>query len=113
MTLALTVGGIRGGEGGRTPVLVIPQGTTEVQLQLILKDDDYPHYSATLRKAEGAEILRWTSLKPVGAQSGANLIFTVPANKLGSGDYVLTLKGISQSGAVDDIGRTLFLFEKR
>src|SRR5262245_36798963 len=39
--LALTVGGVRGGDHGRTQILVIPQGTTQAQLLLKLKDNSY------------------------------------------------------------------------
>ncbi|MFL6229073.1 MAG: hypothetical protein ACJ741_09860 [Pyrinomonadaceae bacterium] len=113
VTLALTIGGVRGGGNDRTPVLVISQGTTQARLQLILKGDDYASYSASLQTIGGAEIFNRTGFKLRATKSGASYVFTVPADKLGGGDYVLTLRGVSPNGEIDDIGKSLFRVKKR
>ena len=113
VSLALTVGGVRSGDTGQTPTLVIPPGTTQARLQLLLKDDDYPTYRAALQTVGGAEIFSQTNVKPRRAQTGASFVFTLPARKLSSGDYILTLKGINPNGEVDDLSKSLFRVEKK
>jgi hypothetical protein len=111
--MALTVGGVRSGDTGQTPTLVIPPGTTQARLQLLLKDDDYPGYHAALQMVGGAEIFSQRGVKPRRGKTGASFIFTLPARKLSSGDYILTLKGINPDGEVDDLSKSLFRVEKK
>lgn len=113
VSLALTVGGVRGADGGPTPTLSIPPNTTRAQILLVLKDDSYPRYRVSLRKIGGAEIFTQTNLRPRSTKAGARFIFTVPAKELTSGDYVLTLGGITPQGEVDDLNKSLFRVEKR
>ena len=110
--LALTVGGVRGADGGPTPTLSIPHNTTQAQLLLELKDDSYPRYRVSLRKIGGPEIFTQTNLRPRSTKAGARFIFTVPAKELTSGDYVLTLGGITPQGEVDDLNKSLFRVQK-
>lgn len=113
VSLALTVGGVRSGNGDRIPTLVIPQGTVQTRLQLVLKDNDYPSYQASLQTVGGTEIFSRSGVKPRSTKSGASFVFTLPASKLAGGDYVLTLRGISPDGEIDDLGKSLFRVEKR
>jgi len=110
--LALAVGGVRAG-GGATQTLVIPSETTQAQIFLNLKDDSYPNYRASLKKIGGPEIFTQSNIRPRRTKAGARFVFTVPARQLSSGDYALTLGGISPEGEVDNIGKTLFRVEKR
>lgn len=111
--LALTVGGVRGADNTKTPTLVIPPDTTQARLQLNLKGNNYPSYRASLQTIAGVEIFSQTGVKPRRAKTGASFVFTVPAGKLASGDYVLTLRGINPDGEVDDLSKSLFRVEKR
>ena len=113
VSLALTVGGVRSGDTGQTPTLVIPPGTMQARLLLNLKENDYPIYRASLQAIGGAEIFSQRGVKPRRAKTGAGFVFTVPARKLSSGDYILTLKGINPDGEVDDLSKSLFRVEKR
>lgn len=113
VSLALTFGGVRGSDTGRTPTLVIPRGTAQVRLLLNMKQDDYSGYQASLQSVEGAEIFSQRSVKPRRAKTGASLVFTVPARQLESGDYVLTLRVVGPDGEVDDLSKSLFRVEKR
>jgi anti-sigma factor RsiW len=113
VSLALTVGGVRGGDNGKVPTLVIPPDTTQARLLLNLKENDYPSYRASLQKVAGAEIFSQRGVKPGRAKTGASFVFTVPARKLESGDYVLTLRGVSPDGKVDNLSKSLFRVEKR
>ena len=113
VTLALTVGGVRGGDNTKIPTLVIPPGTTQARLLLNLKENNYPSYRASLQTIAGVEIFSQTGLKPGRAKTGASFVFTVPAHKFAGGDYVLTLRGINPDGEVDDLSKSLFRVEKK
>jgi preprotein translocase subunit YajC len=113
VSLALTVGGVRSADGSATPTLVIPHDTTRAQILLDLKDDSYPRYRVSLRKIGGPEIFTQTNIRPRSTKAGARFVFRVPANQLTGGDYVLTLGGITPTGEVDDLNKSLFRIEKR
>lgn len=113
VSLALTVGGVRSADGGPTQTLLIPRETTQAQILLDLKDDSYPHYRVSLRQIGGAEILTQTNITPRRTKAGARFVFTTPARQLTSGDYALTLSGITPDGEVDDLNKSLFRVDKR
>jgi hypothetical protein len=113
VALALTVGGVRGGDNGRTPTLIIPPDTTQARLLLNLKENDYPSYNATLKSVAGAEIFSQRRVKPARAKAGADFTFTVPAARLENGEYVLTLRGVNPDGEIDDLIKSLFRVVKR
>lgn len=111
--LALTVGGVRGSDNGGTQTLIIPHDTTQAQIVLKLKDNAYPRYRVSLQKIGGAEIFQQTNIRPRNTKSGASFVFTVPASQLSSGDYALTLTGITPEGDTDNLNKSLFRVEKR
>ncbi|HEX6189736.1 MAG TPA: hypothetical protein VFZ40_16795 [Pyrinomonadaceae bacterium] len=113
VTLALTVGGVRGGGNTEIPTLVISPDTAQARLLLNLKENNYPSYRASLQTIAGVEIFSQTGVKPVRAKTGASFVFTVPAHKLAAGDYVLTLRGNNPDGEVDDLSKSLFRVEKK
>ncbi len=113
VSLALIVGGVRGADNGQIPTLVLLPDTTEARLHLNLKENDFPSYRATLQTITGVEVFSQTNLKPRRGNSGASFSFTVPARKLESGDYVLILRGVSPSGEVEDLSKSLFRVKKR
>jgi len=113
VSLLLTVGGIRSTETGPPSTLVIPPGTAQVRLQLNLKEHDYPSYRAVLLRVGGGEIFSRQGLRPKTTRSGASLAFILPADKFATGDYLLTLRGVSPSGEVDDVSKSLFRVERK
>ena len=112
VSLALTVGGVRSADGGPTQTLLIPREMTQAQILLDLKDDSYPHYRVSLRQIGGAEIFTQTNITPRRTKAGARFVFTMPARQLTSGDYALTLSGITPNGEVDDLNKSLFRVDK-
>ena len=112
-SLALTVGGVRSPNGSATPTLLIPHETTQAQILLDLKDDSYPRYRVSLRKIDGPEILTQTNIRPRSTNGGARFVFKVPARLLTSGEYALTLGGITSEGEVDELSKSLFRVEKK
>lgn len=113
VSLALSLGGVRGSDTSQIPTLVIRPDTTQAQLRLNLRGDDYPIYSASLQTIEGAEIFSQTRIRPRRGSAGPIFVFTVPARKLASGDYVLTLRGEGPNGEIDALGKSIFRVEKR
>lgn len=113
VSLALTVGGVRSADGGATQTLVIPHDTSQAQILLNLKDDTYPRYRVSLRQIGGPEIFTQTNIRPRSTKAGARFVFKVPAVRFTSGDYALTLSGITPEGEVDDLNKSLFRVEKR
>lgn len=113
VTLLLTAGGVRGSDTVGTQTLIIPQGTTQARLQLNLKENDYPGYRVSLQTVGGREIFSRQNLKPRTMKTGASFILTVPAQQLANGEYILTLRGVSPEGEVDDLSKSIFRVENR
>jgi anti-sigma factor RsiW len=113
VTLHLSIGVTRSADTGPAQTLTIPTGTKEVRLRLDLKENDYASYGVSLRAVGGREIFGRRGLKPVPAKSRARLNLTLPADGLITGDYMLTLSGISQDGSVEDLSKSIFRVEKR
>ena len=111
--LALTVGGVRSSDTGKPSTLMIPPGTTEAHLQLNLKNNEYSKYSVSLQAVGGGEIFSRQNVRPNASRSAVSFTFVVPANKFSSGDYILTLRGVSQDGEIEDLSKSLFRVEKR
>jgi hypothetical protein len=112
-SLVLTVGGTRITDAGPPAFLVIPAGAEQVRLQLNLKDNDYPSYRAALQPARGAEIFAWRRLIPRTTKSGPTLALVLPASRFAAGDYILTLRGVSKTGEVEDVSKSLFRVERK
>lgn len=106
-TLILNVTGVRGAETGTPPTLNLPAGVEQARIQLNLRDVDYAGYSVLIHSADGSEIFRHDRLKSTG-KPHVSLAFELPANKLAPGDYILTLRGVTQNGEVEDISKSFF-----
>jgi hypothetical protein len=82
-------------------------------LQLNLRERGYPRYSAVLQAAGGKDVFAVGRLTPRTIKSGAKLVLTIPADKFSTGDYVLTLRGVTETGEVEDVSKSLFHVEKK
>ena len=112
-SLVLIAGGIRGVDIGAAPTLVIHKGTQQVRLQLKLRENEYRSYQLVLQAVGGKEVFNRRHVKPQTDRSGASFIFSLPASKVGVGDYILTLRGFTASGELEDMSQTLFRVEKK
>ncbi|MBI1761694.1 MAG: hypothetical protein HYR56_09695 [Acidobacteria bacterium] len=90
--------------GGAPQALNVPRDASQVELRMRLETSDYAVYQASLRTVEGAAVWQRGQLKPRAGQ----LAVTVPAHKLRAGDYILTLTGVSATGAVEEVNRYFF-----
>jgi hypothetical protein len=106
-TLVLNLTGVRGAENGPPATLALAPGTEQARIQLNLSDNDYPKYSVVIQSADGKQIFERDGLQ-ARSKTRASLSVIVPASKLSNGDYILTLKGSTQSGEAEDISKSLF-----
>jgi hypothetical protein len=113
VTLLLAASEARGAETTPPPTLVIPKGTEQVHLQLTIQDHDYRRYQIGLQAIPGREIVSHRKITPRVTRSGAIFSLSLPASKLASGDYMLTLSGASQSGEFEDVSKSLFHVQSR
>ena len=111
-TLMLNITGIRGAQTGPPATLVVPPGTSETRFQLHLRDNDYSAYSIVVQSADGKQILRRDDLR-VSRKTNATLVTSASARLFSTGDYILTLKGTTSGGEVEDISKTLFRVVKQ
>ncbi len=80
-----------------TPVS-IPGSAEGVELDLPLEADEHPAYSVSLQTATGADVLTRYGLRARGKNGGRLVAFEVPAGRLSSGDYLVTLSGERTAG---------------
>ena len=111
-TLILAIGGVRGAETGPPGKIVLAPGTEKALIQLNLRDNDYSKYSVVIQSADGKQIFKRDGLQSRN-KSHVILSVIVPASKLSNGDYILTLKGITSSGEVEDVSKSLFRVERK
>ena len=112
-SLVLAVGGTRSIDGAPPALLVIPTGTEQVRLQLNLRENAYSSYHAVLQAAGGREVFAWSRLVAKPAGSGGSLTLTIPARRFAIGDYILTLRGVSKTGEVEDFSKSIFRVERK
>ena len=112
VSLVLAVGGTRSIDGPAPVRLVVPPGTEQVRVQLNLRENNYARYRAVLQEAGGREVFASASLAAKPAPSGASLTLTIPAQRVASGDYILTLRGVTKTGEVEDVSKSLFSVER-
>lgn len=85
-----------------------------MRLQLNLREDNYFSYQVVLQSAGGETIFTSRQLSAGKIRSGgANLTLLIPPQRLLGGDYILTLRGISKTGDVEDVSKSLFRVERK
>jgi hypothetical protein len=105
-TLLLNITGVRGAETGPPARLVIAPGTEQARIQLNLRENDYQSYSIAIESAEGRRIFYRDRLQATKRHKTLSVI--VPTHKLPNGDYFVTLKGVTTSGEVEEVSKSIF-----
>ena len=104
-TFILTPGLSR--DGGSARNLIIPPGTSQIQLRLPLEQGastDFENYRVLLSLADGARV--WSGA--VKAAGDRTLLMNLPANLFRRGDYVLELKGVTPAGKTEAVAEYTF-----
>jgi anti-sigma factor RsiW len=103
VSLALWPGISRGG-GGRSK-LVIPQAAQRVRLQIgVEPEDEYPGFRVELRAPGGQPVWTQGNLSARRVRGGRAVILNLPASLLRSGEYELSLKGVTAEASIEEVG---------
>jgi hypothetical protein len=111
--LALSVDDLRNSGAQEPQALVIPRGATDARLRLYLPEHAFPTYRAALLTADGIEVFSKYGLRPRADRAGDFVIMNLPASKFRDGDNVLELSGISPTGQVELLGKSLIKVRRR
>lgn len=94
--------------------LIIPRGTQLIHLRLRIGDEgDYKSYSAVLKTVQGDSVWSRASLQAQRTKSGKAVILRLSPGLLNRTDYILTLKGRTSSGELEDIEDYSFNIQKK
>lgn len=89
---------------GETAQVKIPPATTEVRLQLKIQESSARNFRVSLRTIEGAQV--WNA--SASRKGAAMLNVTVPAARLSTNDYILTLSANDAANQPQEVGRYFF-----
>jgi len=100
IALALSPGATRG-DGGTT--IQITPGTSVVAVDLQVRDTDYASYQASVQTMERTTVFSSSPSSLRRTRSGATFSFSVPANRLPVGDYLVSVDGLTPTGAKENV----------
>ncbi len=103
---------LSGVRGGQQQTLKPPSGTDQIRLQMKLESSNYQRYSVSIRPVDGGQSLTPQPASATTNQTGVTVSVKIPASKLSSGDYILTLTGMDVTGATEEINRYSFRVAK-
>jgi anti-sigma factor RsiW len=87
---------------GEMARIVVPVEAKIVQMRFPLTPEPYRSYQATLSTIEGNEIFTLASLQPIIVDGNRTLMLNIPARVLVHGDYLLKLRGVTETGNLAD-----------
>jgi hypothetical protein len=93
--------------GQEAQTLIIPRGVEEVGLLLNLSEYKFPSYQVILLRVDGKEVLSRKAVRPRSANAPDFVIVSIPARKFTTGDNVLSVSGVSSTGEVETISKTI------
>ena len=111
-SLTLLPGLSRGGDN--QPSLVLPEDARLVRLQIgIDPEEQYKNFAVEIRTLAGRQVWSREKLNARNRRGTRAVGLTVPATALKSGEYELRLRGVTESGAAEDVGFYYFTVRKR
>jgi len=101
--------------GGEPTKITVPPNIEVLKLQLPLPPDkhDYSTYSAEVNEAGGGRILSQKNLKPEPSRNGKSLVLRVSPRILKEKTYLVSIKGQTVDGRVENIESYQFNIDKR
>ena len=97
----------------RVPQLVVGRGAQIAHIDIQLEAmDKYPRFRASVQTRSGRDVLVLSDLTPRRTGAGQIVSMDVPASVLGTGEYELALKGLSEGRGAEDIGYYYFSVKK-
>jgi hypothetical protein len=110
-TFALNSLLVKGAEGSR---IAIPPSAQRLRIHLEMeRAESYRSYRVALQKAESQGLRQIASRHAIPTSSGRIVVARLPAKLFTTGDYILTLKGVTASGAFEDIADYQFTIVKK
>ncbi len=105
-SIVLSAGTVR--SSGTLNRVEVNSSTETIELILPFKDEGHTSYSAVIERASGTQVLNKANLpaQTRGAQKRA--VWSIAAKTLPAGDYLLTLRGITESGESEDLAEYQF-----
>jgi hypothetical protein len=111
-SLILLPGLSRGGDN--KPSLVLPDDARLVRLQIgIDPEEPYKNFNVELLTLAGRQVWTREKLNARNRRGARAVGLTLPATALKSGEYELKLRGVTESGAAEDVGFYYFNVRKR
>ena len=111
-SLTLLPGLSRGGDD--KPNLDVPADARLVRLQVgIDPEEQYKNFAVELRTLAGRQVWTRENLKARNRRGARAVGLALPATALKSGEYELKLRGVTESGAAEDVGFYYFNVRKR
>ncbi len=96
-----------------TPRLRLAPEVDYARLQVKIRRQGYPSYRASLSFGAGAEVWQKQGLKSNVRDAEEVITLTIPASQLAAGDYILTLRGVTKAGEVEDVSKSSFQIERK
>ncbi|MBL8168425.1 MAG: hypothetical protein JNJ50_09740 [Acidobacteria bacterium] len=112
-SLVLVAGGLRSETQTTTPRLSLAPEVDYARLQVKIRRQGYPSYRASLSFGAGAEVWQKQGLKSNVRDAEEVITLTIPASQLAAGDYILTLRGVTKAGEVEDVSKSSFQIERK
>lgn len=99
---------------GEAQTLTIPPQTNTVRLQMKAEATGARRFQASVRTVEGRQVWQQRTIRP-RATNAQTVVVTVnvPAGKLATGDYIVTLSSVKQAGEMEEVNRYFFRVVRR
>jgi hypothetical protein len=111
-TLSLLAGPSRA--ESRTEQIVLGHETQIARIEVLLEPrDDYARFRAEVRTRGGKEVLSFGSLVRRGTGDAQSVSMDVPASALSTGEFEISLKGLRDGEAPQDVGYYYFRVQKQ
>lgn len=88
---------------GEAATLTVPSNASTIKLQLALDSEDYSTYQATIKAPGDPNVLTRPGLKPSRSGRARIIVWQFAARLLSSGDYVVSLSGLTPSGTYERV----------
>jgi hypothetical protein len=95
--------------GGKPQAFTIPLLTDLVHLQMRSLQSDARRFQVNVSTVEGRQVWKEQAIKPrIDDSNNAIIIAQIPAGKLATGDYILTLSAVNSRGEREEVNRYFF-----
>jgi hypothetical protein len=110
-TIILSLGSTR--DAGAGKVFVLPEKTGFVNLKLQFECRPFSSYFAVVETADGQQVWKGRVSGSSMINNGKTASLTVPAQRLGRGDYIVSLKGLTKAGLYESVADYSFTVDRR